>query len=280
MIDWKYHQTILLHRPAMTTRHPLVDALKTEMKSAGLTYAQLARQLGMAESSIKRIFAKGDMPLSRVDEVLRVLKMDFAELARRVADAEPLRQELTLAQEKAVVADARLLLMAISCMSQWTAGQIVATYRISPDQCEAYLRVLDRLGVIELRPPSRYRLKLAKTFRWLPDGPVMAFFRERVVGEYFDGGFDGEGELLMLVHGEIGRGLAAGFAERLQRVGQDFAQQHLADQRLPEAQKRPYTLVIGVRSWLFGVFRDLRRDAPEPGSPAARAGTSAGPSQP
>lgn len=243
----------------MNSRHPLVDALKTEMKAAGLTYAQLARQLGMAESSIKRIFARGDMPLSRVDEVLRVLKMDFAELARRVADAEPLRQELTLAQEKAVVADPRLLLMAISCMSQWTAAQIVATYRINPEECEAYLRVLDRLGVIELRPPSRYRLKLAKTFRWLPDGPVMAFFRERVVGEYFDGGFDGKGELLMLVHGEVDTHLATGFTERLQRLGQDFAQQHLAAQRLPGHQKQPYTLVLGMRSWLFAAFRELKR---------------------
>lgn len=243
----------------MSTGHPLVTALKAELKAAGITYAELSRQLGTAESTIKRIFAKGDMPLSRVDEVLRVLKMDFAELARRVAEAEPMRQQLTLAQERAVVADPRLLLMAISCMSLWTPEQVVATYRISAAECQAYLAVLDRLSIIELRPGGRYRLKLAKTFRWLPEGPVMAFFRERVVDDYFSGGFDGEGELLMLVHGEVGTHLAASFTERLQRVGQDFAQQHLADQRLGPEQKRPYTLVIGVRSWLFGAFRDLKR---------------------
>lgn len=243
----------------MSTGHPLVTALKAELKAAGITYAELSRHLGTAESTIKRIFAKGDMPLSRVDEVLRVLKMDFAELARRVAEAEPMRQQLTLAQERAVVADPRLLLMAISCMSLWTPEQVVATYRISAAECQAYLAVLDRLSIIELRPGGRYRLKLAKTFRWLPEGPVMAFFRERVVDDYFSGGFDGEGELLMLVHGEVGTHLAASFTERLQRVGQDFAQQHLADQRLGPEQKRPYTLVIGVRSWLFGAFRDLKR---------------------
>ena len=88
--------------------------------------------------------------------------------------------------------------------------------------------------------------------------------RRDVVPDYFDGGFDADGETLMLVHGRISKALAGIFVERLQRVGQDFAAQHLADQRLPEAQKRPYTLVIGVRSWLFGVFRELRRDAPEP----------------
>ena len=49
----------------------------------------------MSESSVKRVFAKGDMPLSRIDEMLRVLKMDFSELARKVADAQPLARELT-----------------------------------------------------------------------------------------------------------------------------------------------------------------------------------------
>ncbi len=243
----------------MSSSHALIRALKSELKAAGITYADLARQLGMAESSIKRIFAKGDMPLSRIDEVLRVLKLDFAELARKVADEQPLRHTLTLAQEKAVVADRRLLLIAICCLSQWTVDQMLATYTLNEAECRAYLAVLDRLGVIELRPQNRYRLKLSKTFRWLPHGPVMAFFREHVAADYFNGGFDEEGELLMLVHGQIGLSLANSFTERLQRLGQDFAQQHLADQRLPADQKRAYTLVVAMRSWLFAAFQDLKR---------------------
>ena len=245
----------------MSTTQDLVTALKAELKVANITYADLAAQLGMAESSIKRIFAKADMPLSRIDDVLRVLKMDFAELARKVADAQPLRRELTLDQERAVVADRRLLLMAICCLSQWTFEQIVATYTFSEAECVTYLVVLDRLGIIELRPMNRYRLQVAKTFRWRPHGPVMAFFREHVTDDYFSGDFGGEGETLMLVHGQVGRSLANSFVERLQRVGQDFAQQHLADQKLPPEQKRPYTLVVGMRSWLFAAFREFKRDA-------------------
>jgi transcriptional regulator with XRE-family HTH domain len=244
----------------MSTTQDLITTLKAELKAAGITYAELAGHLGMSESSIKRIFAKADMPLSRIDDVLRVLKMDFAELARKVADAQPLRRELTLEQEKAVIADRRLLLMAICCLSQWTFEQIVATYTFTEAQCVQYLAQLDRLGIIELRPMNRYRLQVAKTFRWRPHGPVMDFFRHHVVDDYFSGGFDGEGEMLMLVHGQVGRSLAGSFMERLQRVGQDFAQQHLADQRLPPEQKRPYTLVVGMRSWLFAAFRDLKRD--------------------
>jgi transcriptional regulator with XRE-family HTH domain len=238
----------------------LVAALKAELKAAGITYADLARHLHMSESSIKRIFAKADMPLSRVDEVLRVLKMDFADLARQVADAQPLSRDLTVEQEKAVVADRKLLLLAICCLSLWTFEQMVATYSFSDAECVACLAKLDRLGIIELRPLNRYRLKVTKGFRWRPNGPVMQYFRKQVIGDYYSGGFDGEGELLMLVHGQISPSQASTFVDRLQRVGQDFAQQHLADQKLQPSQRRAYTLVVGMRSWLFAAFRDLKRE--------------------
>jgi hypothetical protein len=93
----------------------------------------------MTESSIKRIFAKADMPLSRIDEVLAVLKMDFSELARQVAQATPQRSELTRAQERAVVANPKLLLAAICTLSQWTLEQKVATYNLSKRQAVACL---------------------------------------------------------------------------------------------------------------------------------------------
>ena len=243
----------------MSTTADLVTALKKELKAAQMTYANLAVHLGVAESSVKRMLAKGDMPLSKVDAICRALKLDFAELARRVADAQPLLAALTLQQEQAVVADKKLLLVAICVLSQWTLEQITANYRLSEADCIACLAQLDRIGIIELRPLNRYRLKLAKAFRWRPHGPVMQFFREDVVLDYYSGGFDGPGEGLLLVHGSVSRSLAPAFLERLQRVAQDFAQQHLADQKLPEAAREGYTLVLGMRRWEFAAFTALRR---------------------
>ena len=243
----------------MSTTQDLVNVLKSELRAAGVTYADLADALGMSESSVKRVFAKSDMPLSRIDEMLRVLKMDFAELARKVADAQPLSRQLTVEQEAAVVADRRLLLLAICCLSQWSFEAMTKDYAFSDAECIKYLAQLDRLGIIELRPLNRYRLKLAKTFRWRPHGPVMEFFRENVVLDYYRGGFDGPAEGLLLVHGSISRSLAPAFLERLQRVAQDFAQQHQTDQKLTAKDREGYTLLLGMRNWEFEAFTRLRR---------------------
>ena len=243
----------------MSTSADLVTVLKKELKFAQLTYADLALALGMAESSVKRLLSKGDMPLSRIDEICRALKLDFAELAKRVADMQPLVTGLTEAQEKAVVADKKLLLVAICVLSQWTLEQIAASYRLSQAECIKYLAQLDRIGIIELKPLNRYRLKLAKTFRWRPHGAVMHYFRDNALLDYFSGGFEGDDEGLLLVHGSISRGLAPSFMERMQRVAQDFAQQHQADQKLDAKNREGYTLLLAMRSWEFEAFTNLRR---------------------
>jgi DNA-binding Xre family transcriptional regulator len=243
----------------MSTTADLVLALKKELKAAQMTYADLAQSLDMAESSVKRMLAKGDMSLSRIDAICRALKLDFGELARRVADAQPLLKELTQEQEKAVVADKKLLLCAICVLSQWTLDQIAQEYRLTEAECIRYFAQLDRIGIIELRPLNRYRLKLAKTFRWRPHGPVMHYFRDHAVLDYFNGGFDGPAESVLLVHGSVSRGIAPSFVDRLQRVAQDFAQQHQADQKLPAKDREGYTLVLAMRSWEFEAFAQLRR---------------------
>jgi DNA-binding Xre family transcriptional regulator len=243
----------------MSTTADLVTVLKKELKTARMTYADLAVKLGMAESSVKRMLARGDLSLSRIDAICRALKLDFAEVARQVADQQPLLAELTESQEKAVVADKKLLLVAICVLSQWTLEQITGSYRLTVAEGIKYLAQLDHIGIIELKALNRYRLKLAKTFRWRPHGPVMNYFRENALLDYFSGGFDGVGEGVLLVHGAISRSLAPSFLERMQRVAQDFAQQHQADQKLADKDREGYTLLLAMRSWEFGAFSALRR---------------------
>ncbi len=243
----------------MSDTSALVDALKQELKAAQVTYAELARRIGMSESSVKRMFSQREMTLSRIDDICRAIRIDFSDLAHAVAERQVLVQELTLEQERAIVRDRVLLLVGICCLSQWTFEQIVATYRLTEPTCIRALTQLDRLGVLELRPLNRYRMKLAKTFRWRPDGPIMQFFRQHVLPDYFTGRFARDDETLLLVHGAIGHDAALTLREKLVRLAHDFAQQQLADQRLPAGEREGYTLILAMREWEFAAFTDLRR---------------------
>ena len=237
----------------------LIDVIKQELKAQDKTYADVAEALEISESSVKRMFSKKEMPLTRVDDICRILNTDFAELSRRVVHSTPLMTELTYEQETAVNKDPKLMLLAICVLSYWTFEQIVSTYQITEAQTTAGLLQLDKLGVIELKPLNRYRLKVAKTFKWRSDGPIRQFFLTNIVGEYFGGRFDREGETLMMVHGNINRAVAPLFVERLARIGQDFSAQHLADQRVDEKHRDGFTMIVGFRRWEFSAFTGLRR---------------------
>lgn len=246
----------------MNSSHQLILEIKRELKASGVTYAALAGKLGMAESSVKRMLAantKGDVSLGRVDAICAVLKIDFAELARRVADAQEWVTELTLEQERSVAGNQKLMLVAICVLSLWTLEQITVQYRISQAECVGLFARLDRIGIIELRAQNRYTLKLAKTFKWRPHGPVMQFFRENAVMDYFSGGFDAASEGLLLVHGQVSAAAAPLFLERLQRLAQDFSSQHLIDHKLKPEQREGYTLLLAMRQWDFAAFEMLKR---------------------
>ena len=113
---------------------------------------------------------KGDMPLKRIDEICRVLKCDFSELARKVADLELLRDELTLEQEHAVVADKRLLVMALCALSQWPYEQIMGMYAFTDAEAVRHLTQLDRLGIVEIPVEQRAQPAVAQPVDCRPDG--------------------------------------------------------------------------------------------------------------
>jgi hypothetical protein len=52
---------------------------------------------------------------------------------------------------------------------------------------------------------------------------------------------------------------SAGKATRAGPLARDFVQQHLVNQTLPPERKRPFTVLIGMRSWFFAAFQDLKR---------------------
>ena len=133
----------------------LVEVLKRELKTRGVTYADLARQLELSEASVKRMFSRRDFTLKRLDDICRCAQIEFSELARAVAREETLISHLTLEQEKEIVSDRKLFLVAVCALNHVTFDQIVETYDISTPECVRLLARLDRLKFIELLPGNR-----------------------------------------------------------------------------------------------------------------------------
>jgi len=243
----------------MSSPEVIIQVLRSEMRAAGVTYKQLATRLDMSESSIKRVFSQGDMSLTRLEQICKSVGVAMEDVLRQAADATPHADTLTLDQEKSLVQDPKLLLVAICCLGHWSLEQITEVYDISETECIRYLVKLDRLELIELKAMNRYRMRVSIAFRWLPDGPVQQFFRKYVVDDYFGGRFDGAGETLLCVHGRLSNPSAQELVQKIRQLAADLARLHQDDQRLQPAERDGFTLLLGLRSWEFAQFTAMRR---------------------
>jgi transcriptional regulator with XRE-family HTH domain len=247
----------------------LVDALKRMLRGRGITYAALARALGLSEASVKRMFSRRDFTLQRLEEVCEAAGIDFADLAHEATDTAAGMTHLTVEQEEEIVSDPRLKLVALCAVGNWTFDDIVQTYDIPPAEVLRYLARLDRRRIVELQPGNRIRPLISRTFSWLPDGPIQRYFRDRVEHEYLGSKFDRGGELFLFVSGMLSRTSTADLIARLRKVAGDFAELHNDDRALPLADRHGTSLLLAIRPWEPRAFRALRREGREP-VPAGR----------
>ena len=127
---------------------------------------------------------------------------------------ETLITHLTPEQEKEIVSDRKLFLVAVCALNHVTFDQIVETYEISSAECVRLLTRLDHLKFIELLPGNRIKLLVSRTFAWLPDGPIQRFFNNQAHSEFFRSRFNRQDEFMLVVNGMLSKTSSADVVSR------------------------------------------------------------------
>jgi hypothetical protein len=255
----------------MNDARDIVDALKQVVRLRGLTYAALAPRIGLSEASVKRLFSQRTFTLARLEQCCAALDIDFLELARLARGREGASAELTLAQETALAGDARLMAVFYLVMSGWTAAEIVARYQLTAVQCTGLLARLDRLGLIDLMPGDRVRLRLPRDVRLRPDGPVRRRHGKRVVEDFLAPQFDAAGGMFAFEFRELSRASFEILKRKLERLAAEVHQLADVDSHLPPADRDTIGVAVGIRPWSMESAIELpARRQPAAAPPAAR----------
>lgn len=243
----------------MSEGSTLIDALKRALKNHGLTYGDVARNLGLSEASVKRMFSTGNFTIDRLGRICALMELGLSDLVRMMEEDRHRISRLSHAQEEELISDTRLLLVAVCARNHWAFDDIIAHYALSETECVRYLARLDRLGIIELLPRNRIKLRVAADFRWIPRGPIERFFQDQVQNEFFHSEFDAEDELRLFLNGSLSRGSRELLLRRLHRLAKEFAELHNEDCALPLAERQNVGLVLALRPLEFSAFQQLRR---------------------
>ena len=245
----------------MTETKNLIAVLKKLLRANGLTYAAIAQQLNLSETSVKRLFSTHNFSLDRIEQICSMMEMDFVDLLRLYDDAQPKLISLSEQQELELVSDIKLLLVAVCVQQSWSYDEIVSRYQISDSECIAYLIKLDRLGLIELLPNNRIRKMVSQQFKWLPNGPIEQFFQTAIQTEFLQSAFQQSGEQRFYLTGSLSSRSIELLNKKLSMLANEFQSLQRDDEKLPVNAKYSCGLMLAFRPWESSVFNALRRES-------------------
>ncbi|MEO0575039.1 MAG: helix-turn-helix transcriptional regulator [Pseudomonadota bacterium] len=243
----------------MTQTDAIVSSLKRAMKSAGLTYADLATHLHLSEASIKRMFHKRSFSLQRLERACGLIGIDIAELTANANATAQRLSTLTREQELTLLEKPKLILMIYLLLNQWDYRQIVSTFDVDAKEAQGLIKELANLGMLEIRPNGGVKLLTARNFRWHPKGPVQRFFRQEVHPDFFRDAFDAEQASLHFVGARLSQASYATIQRDFDKLLATLDDLARNDARLPVDQLVGCGALLAIRPWEFSVFTKLRR---------------------
>jgi DNA-binding Xre family transcriptional regulator len=236
----------------------LLDALKTVFRNKNITYQDAAKALELSEVSIKRIFSEKNCSLLRLEKLCDLAETDFAELLEIAESKQQQLTELTLEQEKSLVSDMRLLLVAVCIVNYWTFEEILNKYQLTEAELTGLFAMMDKLGFIELLPANRYRLIVSRRFSWRVRGPIQSFFVESVLQAYLQTDVQDKGNHFYFTWGMLSKESAEELNRKIHRVVDEYMSIVNQDVRIPVDKKLTSSLLIMFREhWEPDAFKKL-----------------------
>ena len=238
----------------------LVETLKKYLKAKGITYRQLAQELELSEASVKRLFSEQSFSLKRLEDICKLLDLEFYDLARMSkASEEGASEALTIEQERSLADNPKLLTFLYLLISGWSLALIKDGYDISELECSQLLLELDQLGLIELHPHNKFRVLVSQNVFWRKDGPIWNLYKKRVEDEFLDYPFDLTNERLMFLPGKLSEASLKTIVKQLDKLIKQFNELAAMDASLPTKGRSSTGLLIAFRPWVLSMVSDLKR---------------------
>ena len=238
----------------------MIDELKRVLRERRISYEQVSARLGLSLSSVKRLFAKGTFTIARLEAVCDLAGVDLLELARRAEAQRHRLNSLSVEQERELVGDPWLLVVAICVLNRLPFATIVARYRVSETRLITLLSRLDRMGLIELLPGNRVKLRIARNFAWLPDGPIHRYFVEYVQTELLSGRFVPGRDMHRFGWGLLTAESAAALRAKMATLMEAFDDLTRHDEVASDEEASGTCLLVALREWEPARFQAMRRD--------------------
>ncbi|WP_133471629.1 helix-turn-helix domain-containing protein [Paraglaciecola marina] len=235
------------------------QTLKSLLRQQHITYKDIAVRLDMSEANIKRIFSTQSFTLQRLEQICDVLNMTMADLFALTQKQVQQISQLTVEQESELLADPKLLLIAVCVRDAWKFDEIVNYYDIDKLECIRLLARLDKLKIIDLLPNNHFKSLIAQDFRWIPGGPLERFMEKEVLIKFMAPKQNEQWLFRFYLRGRYSQSSIDIIQRKLNLLTKEAAALNLEDSDLPLNKRQHIGLLMAMRPWEPSLFENMRR---------------------
>lgn len=227
----------------------LVEELKKELKKCGINYRILAKNIGLSEAAVKRMFAERNFSLRRLDEICNAINIDVGDLVR-AAQRNLVRQEsFTVEVEEELAADPQLLLLLYYLLMKHPQGKICKDMKLEKSEFYKLARRLEKLRLIEVLPNNRTRVSICKSTRWAVGGPLTLRFGLAVKEQFFETSFNASDEYQDFLTGVLTAESFKILKRKMAELFKQFDQLSDLDCTANDSETQVYWFYSGIRPW-------------------------------
>ncbi|MDO6693625.1 helix-turn-helix transcriptional regulator [Aliiglaciecola sp. 3_MG-2023] len=233
--------------------------LKQLLKQHQITYRALADKLAMSEANIKRIFSTNSFTLERLEEICDILQMSLSDLFVVAQQQTEKLSQLTEEQELQLLADPKLLLVAVCVRDSWKFNELIEHYDIDQYECTRLLAKLDKLKIISLLPNNYYKTLIAQDFRWIPGGPLEKFMEQEVMVKFMAPKKDEKWNFRLYIRGRYSQTSIEIIQRKLNQLTKEASDLNQEDASLPLSKRQHMGILMAMRPWEPSLFESMRR---------------------
>ena len=233
----------------------LIDQLKKQMKSKGITYNQIAKALDISLSTVKRDFALKNLSLSRFLSICEITNISLKDLSQSIEVSQPKTHILTDEQEAFFAKNINYWAYFDQLLSRRSPSFLSQKYKITKNQEVKYLKKLDALKLIEWGPGNKVKI-LVEDVSWNENGKLREKFLEINERQFLGSRFKGESELYSFFVEDIPKSAIPRVIQEMKKVENLIELEHQMGKYTKEKRKS-CGVMFALRPWNFNPLEEL-----------------------
>lgn len=242
----------------MSGTQTLVETLKRNLKSRGITYKALGLKWQLSEASVKRIMSEKDLTLERIEQACELMGLSFSELIKLSPfDLETTDQTISPANELEFSKDLRLYHFWRLLIDGLSLKQIEKKYLITNSEIQKFLLKLDRMGLIELHSNNKIKFLSGNRTLLRKDGPLGKILIEQTKTSFLNHPFKNTAqEHLRFVMYRLSPSSAIRYKAKIDKLINEMKIESEVESK--NADSLEFGLLVALRTWESPLLQSIK----------------------